>query len=97
MPIVEPPSLAALGLVRFQINPHYTDASLPRHRGETRAERLQEFCLANPTLTVIGLREGSALRVDGDAIELLGSRRARLFRGSAAARELRPGPVRVDP
>lgn len=96
MPIVEPPSLAALGLVGFQINPHYTDASPPRHRGETRAERLQEFCLANPSVTVIGLREGSALRVDGEAIELIGSRRARLFRGDAT-RELRPGPVRVDP
>ena len=80
MPIVEPRSLTALDLVPFQINPHYTDATVPNHGGETRAERLLEFLVANPTATVIGLREGTMLRVEGEEIELLGDKPARIFR-----------------
>ena len=80
MPIVEPPSLNALGLIPFQINPHYTDATLPNHGGETRAERLAEFLEMNPGMTVIGLQEGSMLKVEGDGIELLGTKAAKVFR-----------------
>jgi dipeptidase E len=79
MPIVEPPSLNALGLVPFQINPHYTDAVLAGHGGETRAERLGEFTLVNPGIKVVGLREGSILRIEGEAISLLGHEAARVF------------------
>jgi dipeptidase E len=71
MPIVEPPSLAALGLVPFQINAHYTDAHPPGFRGETRAERLREFVAANPGVPVVGLPEGTFLRVHGDDVRLL--------------------------
>ncbi len=73
MPIVEPPSLTALGLVPFQINAHYTDAHPPGFRGETRAERLQEFVAANPGVPVVGLPEGTFLRVEGDDVRLLGT------------------------
>jgi dipeptidase E len=79
MPIVEPPSFAALGLVPFQINPHYTDAQIPQHSGETRAERLVEFIEANPGMPVVGLREGTALRVTGGTLALLGDTPARVF------------------
>ena len=72
MPIVEPPSLAALGLVRFQINAHYTTFHPPGFRGETRAERLGEFVAANPGVPVIGLPEGTMLRVEGSDVRLLG-------------------------
>jgi dipeptidase E len=43
MPIVEPGSLAALGLIPFQLNPHYLDPD-PRsaHQGETRPKRIEE-------------------------------------------------------
>ena len=79
MPIIQPPSFAALGLVPFQINPHYTDAHPPGHQGETRAERIAEFLALNPSVTVVGLREGTLLRVEGDAVRLAGVG-ARVFR-----------------
>jgi dipeptidase E len=91
MPIVEPLSLNALGLVPFQINPHYTDATLPNHGGETRAERLIEFLEVNPTVSVIGLREGTMLQVDDAKIELLGDKPARVFRKGREVIELAPG------
>ncbi|MDX6693432.1 MAG: dipeptidase [Blastocatellia bacterium] len=79
MPIVEPPSLNALGLVPFQINPHYTSAVLTGHSGETRAERLAEFIEINPGVRVVGLREGSGLRVEGASVSLLGDKVATVF------------------
>ena len=90
MPIVEPPTLRALGLVPFQINPHYTDASLAGHRGETRDERLLEFVHANPGVRVVGLREGTMLRVEGAEVTLVGNRPARLFLKGEEPRELSP-------
>jgi dipeptidase E len=79
MPIAEPSSFEALGFVPFQINPHYTDTPVPQHGGETRAERLLEFVEANPTIPVIGLREGSILRLEGATLSLLGDKPARVF------------------
>jgi len=79
MPIIEPPSLRALGLVQFQINAHYTDVHPPGHQGETRAERLAEFLSLQPAVTVIGLREGALLHVNGGKVRLWGTG-ARVFR-----------------
>ncbi len=80
MPIVEPPSLRALGLVSFQINPHYLDPDPgSKHMGETRETRLREFHEENDT-PVVGLREGAILRVEGESILLKGQAGARLFR-----------------
>jgi dipeptidase E len=79
MPIVEPPTLRALGLVPFQINPHYLDVHPAGHGGETREERLLEFIEANPGVHVVGLREGSILRLEGDRLALLGQKSARIF------------------
>jgi dipeptidase E len=84
MPIVDPGSLEALGLIPFQINPHYVSVSLPGHHGETRDERLEEFAHANPELPVIGLPEGDWIRVAGKSIELRGPHRAMWFAGANA-------------
>ena len=85
MPIVDPGSLEALGLIAFQINPHYVSVSLPGHHGETRDERLEEFAHANPALPVIGLPEGDWIRVAGKSIGLCGPHRAMWFEGGAPA------------
>jgi len=72
MPITEVPTLRAMGLVPFQINPHYTDARIEGHGGESRDQRLAEFLALNQRATVVGLREGSGLHVRNDRMELFG-------------------------
>jgi dipeptidase E len=90
MPIVEPPSFAALGLVPFQINPHYTEAKLPNHGGETRPERIAEFLEVDRTARVVGLPEGTGLRLEGERLGLVGTGPALVFRHGAPAREAGP-------
>jgi dipeptidase E len=90
MPIVEPPSFRAFDLVPFQINPHYTDYHPPGHMGETRDERLGEFVHVNPGVRVIGIREGTMLRVEGDRINLLGGKPARYFIKGEPPRDIAP-------
>jgi dipeptidase E len=90
MPIVEPPSLNALGLVPFQINPHYTDEHLEGHQGETRAQRIAEFIEANRGVYVVGLREGSMLRIEDSILSLRGELAARVFVSGEEAREYKP-------
>lgn len=91
MPIVEPPSFRTLGLVPFQINPHYTDARMEKHGGETRDDRIAEFVEVNPGVYVIGLREGTYLRIEDGEIDLIGERPARIFRHGRQPFEAAPG------
>lgn len=87
MPIVEPESFHALGLVPFQINPHYLDADpTSTHNGETRETRLREFLEENDT-KVLGLREGTHLQVSGTKKDL------RLVVGGQAVHPQAPGPA----
>jgi len=79
MPIVEPPSFSCMGVIPFQINPHYLDANPEGHGGETREQRIEEFLVVNRKMKVLGLREASLLLVEGDSMKLLGSKDARLF------------------
>lgn len=90
MPIVEPDSFHAINLVRFQINPHYLDANPEGHAGETREQRLEEYLVANPFTYVVGLREGTMLIIDNAEINLIGSRKARIFKQGDQPKELGP-------
>jgi len=90
MPIVEPPSLEALELVSFQVNPHYLDPEPgSTHMGETRETRIREFLEENET-PVVGLREGAILRVEGASVRLKGVAGARVFRRGQEPVEVSP-------
>jgi dipeptidase E len=91
MPIVEPPSFTALGLVSFQINPHFQDPDPnSTHMGETREERILQFLEENDT-TVVGLREGAMVRMENGVATLKGSSGARVFRKGSTPIEVSPG------
>jgi dipeptidase E len=91
MPIVQPPSFDALALVPFNLNPHYLDPDpASTHQGETREERIRQFHEEN-TPAVVGLREGSWLRIEGPRITLGGTVRARVFTRGEEPREHAPG------
>jgi dipeptidase E len=88
MPICDPRGFEALGLVPFQINPHYLHGNPPGFKGETREERIAEFGALQPKVWVAGLREGTGLRVEGARARLLGNTTCRVFRGAQPPREL---------
>lgn len=91
MPIVEPPSFGAIGLVPFQINPHFIPGKPAGHNGESREERLAEFTAINPGEEVLGLVEGSALHVTGTRGTILGDNDALVFSGSKPVRTIAAG------
>ncbi len=80
MPVVQTPSFEALRLVPFQISPHYLDPDpASPHMGETQEERITQFLEENSE-TIVGLREGSLLRVQDGVATLKGQNTARIFR-----------------
>lgn len=88
MPIIYPPSFKTLGLVPFNLNPHYLDPDPnSKHKGETRETRIKEFHKLN-NIPVVGLREGSWICVEGERIILKGNLTARLFLKNKAPKEV---------
>jgi dipeptidase E len=91
MPIVDPKGFECMGLVPFQINPHYLDTNPEGHGGETREQRIAEFLEVNPGIAVVGLREGTMLLYENKSLKLIGSRSARIFIKGVAPQELNVG------
>jgi dipeptidase E len=96
MPIVQPRSFDSLGLVPFQISPHYQDPEPnSTHMGETHEERILQFLEENDT-PVVGIREGAWLLCENGAVILKGQAGARIFRRGEAPVETKPGENIVD-
>ena len=96
MPIVQPRSFDSLGLVPFQISPHFQDSDPnSKHMGETQEERILQFLEENQT-PVVGIREGAWLVCENSAVTLKGDAGARIFRRGEAPVEAKPGDNIVD-
>lgn len=93
MPIVQVPSYQTLGMLPFNINPHFLDTPIDsKHKGETREERIFEFHKHN-IQPVIGLREGSWIEIKGDEIQLKGELTAKWFEQGKEPIEISPGKI----
>src|SRR5258705_2010086 len=87
----------ALGLVGFNINPHYKEIDPGMAAfSETRDDRIREYHVVNRN-PVVGLEEGALVRVEGGRATALGTARIKLFRRGAAPVWFAPGarlPIR---
>ena len=96
MPIVQPRSFNSLGLVPFQISPHFQDADPnSKHMGETQEERILQFLEENET-PVVGIREGAWLVCEDGAVTLEGEAGARIFRRGEVPVEAKAGDNIID-
>ncbi|MFI3288006.1 MAG: dipeptidase PepE [Rikenellaceae bacterium] len=91
MPIVEPLTFKSLGLIPFQINPHYLDAHPDGHAGETREQRIEEYIAMNRGMYVVGLRESCMLLLENDKLSLIGPKPMRIFKYGEAPYEVHAG------
>jgi len=91
MPIIDPQGFECVGIIPFQINPHYLDANPEGHAGETREQRIEEFLEMNPNMYVAGLREGTMFKLENGNLELIGTRQCRIFKKGEKPIELSAG------
>lgn len=93
MPIVYPPSFECMGLVPFNLNPHYLDPNPElKHNGETRETRIKEFLKQNDT-KVVGLREGNWIRIKNGITTVEGPELTRIFEKDQEPYEVEPGYI----
>lgn len=93
MPIIFPPSFDALGVIPFQINPHYLDPDPnSQYQGETRETRILEYHVFNDR-PVVALREGAWLRIEWPDVYLKGKIGSRLFARGESPKEFEPGSL----
>jgi dipeptidase E len=97
MPIIEPQSFAALNLIDFQINAHYTVRTIEGHGGESRDLRLKELLVINKEMKVVGLPEGKLLELNDDKWYLRGieGEQTLLFRAEHEPVPLNDGEVTI--
>lgn len=86
MPIIEPQSFISFEFFPFQINPHYINQTTEGHNGESRDQRIEEFVLLNPGFPVVGLPEGTALRLQNTTLHFIGEKEGVLFQCHADGR-----------
>ena len=91
MPVVQPSSFDTLNLVSFQINPHYTSATIPNHGGESRDMRIMEFLELNRNVKVLGLPEGCLIQQDQSGLFFLGNKEGKVFQYGKETKILRNG------
>jgi dipeptidase E len=93
MPILMPPSFATLSIIPFNINAHFIAVNkYSTHKGESRETRIKEYHAFNKT-PVIGLKEGSWLRILENEIILKGSLQAYLFEKDKEIRICQPKTI----
>jgi dipeptidase E len=80
MPIVDPEGFNSFGFLPFQINPHYLEAKLEGHMGETRDQRLQEYIELNQGTFVVAIPEGSYLELSNGELRYHGSKPGMMFK-----------------
>lgn len=93
MPIIEPESMNALGILPFQINPHYINTKPDGHNGETRDQRLEEFIKLNAGVAVVALPEGTALKLENDKLLYMGNIPGVLFTSGEGEQQVQKNEI----
>ena len=96
MPVIEPQSFQALELFSFQINPHYYNQKIEGFNGESRDDRLQEFLKMNQNISIVGLPEGSYLKLENNLLQYFGENEGVLFKSANSPAGFSKNPIQSE-